>query len=103
MFTRKEGNPGARVTLARGLPYLPYKRSARDNSPTPVNFPPSCVTGIIQFLSYKHLKNKKLCSVNDDNIFPVFRQFNVSFHRELQDYFKFWTSAKLVKLTRVIG
>ena len=66
LFTRREGNPGARVTLAltagvalaKGLPYLPCKRSARDNLPTQVNFPPSCMTsnpvnlnGIIQFLS----------------------------------------------------
>ena len=53
-FTRQV----ARVTLARGLPSLPCKRSARDNLPTRVNFLPSCVTsnrtnlnGIIQFLS----------------------------------------------------
>ena len=36
LFTRSEGNPGARV-------------------------------------NYKHRKNKKLCSVYDDNIFPFFR------------------------------
>ena len=29
-----------------GLPYLPSKPSARDNSPTRVNFSPSCVTSI---------------------------------------------------------
>ena len=60
LSTRGEGNPGARVTLAlapffffkrrvykagrvtlaSGLPYLPCKRSARDNSPTLDNFPP---------------------------------------------------------------
>ena len=46
------------LLLARGLPYLPCKHSARDNSPTQVNFPPSCATSnranlnsIIQFLS----------------------------------------------------
>ena len=31
----------------------------------------------ISELNYKHLKNKKLCSVDDDNVFPVFREFNV--------------------------
>ena len=47
-----------RVTLARGLPYPPCKRSAREESPTRDNFPLSCVTsnldnlnGVIQFLS----------------------------------------------------
>ena len=47
----------ARV-LVLGLPFLPCKRSARDNLPTQINFPLSCVTsnrtnlnGIIQFLS----------------------------------------------------
>ena len=74
------------MTLARGLPCPPCKRSARDNSPTGVNFPPSCVTrslanliGIVQFQSLitKHLINKKLFSVYDDNIFPFFREFNV--------------------------
>ena len=56
--TRLQGNLSARVTLARGFPYLPCKHSARDNSPTRINFPPSCVTnyranlnGIIQFLN----------------------------------------------------
>ena len=34
LFTRREGNPSA-----RGLLYLPCKRSARDNSPTRDNFP----------------------------------------------------------------
>ena len=34
----------ARVTLARGLPNLPCKRSARDNSPNRFNFPSLCVT-----------------------------------------------------------
>ena len=64
----------ARVTLARGLPYLPCERSARDNSPTRVNFPPSCVTsnranlnGIIQFLSLiiniGKIKNYFLCTM----------------------------------------
>ena len=45
------------VTLARGSPYLPCKRSTRNNSPTWDNFPPSRVTsnfdnlnGVIQFL-----------------------------------------------------
>ena len=50
---------------------------------------------MIQFLSliyYKYLKNKKLFSVYDDNIFPFFRVF----HRELPDYFKFWTVTKNV-------
>ena len=28
-------------------------------------------------LNYKHLKNKKLFSVHDDNIFRFFREFNV--------------------------
>ena len=31
----------------------------------------------ISELNYKHLKNKTLCSVYDDNIFPFFREFNV--------------------------
>ena len=38
-FTRRVYTAG-RVTLASGLPYLPCKRSARDNSPTLDNFPP---------------------------------------------------------------
>ena len=42
---RREGNPGARVTLAKGLPYLPCQRSARDNSPIRVNFPVSKKVG----------------------------------------------------------
>ena len=41
----REGNPGARVTLTRGLPYLPCQRSARDNSLTRVNFPVSKKVG----------------------------------------------------------
>ena len=60
------------------LPYLPCKRSSRDNSPNRVNFPPSRVTinrvnlnGISE-LKYRHLKSKKLFSVFDDNIFPCF-------------------------------
>ena len=51
-------DPPLGLLLARGLPYLPCKHSARDNSPTQVNFPPSCATSnranlnsIIQFLS----------------------------------------------------
>ena len=32
---------------------------------------------LISELNYKHLKNKKLFSVYDDNIFPFFRGFNV--------------------------
>ena len=45
ILSRREGNLGARVTLARGLPYLPCQRSARDNSPTRVNFPVSKKVG----------------------------------------------------------
>ena len=45
-FTRRKGNPGARVTLAIGIPYLPCKCFTTDNSSTRDNFPPSCVTSI---------------------------------------------------------
>ena len=38
-FTRRVYKAG-RVTLASGLPYLPCKRSAGDNSSTLDNFPP---------------------------------------------------------------
>ena len=68
----------------------------------------------ISEFNYKHLKNKKLCSVYDDNIFPFFSWVLRVFHRELQDYFQImdrykerhaWRnmSVKLVKLTRMIG
>ena len=50
----------------------------------------------ISELNYKHLKNKKLFSVYDDNIFPFIREFNVFFREELQDYLKFWTVTKNV-------
>ena len=35
------------------------------------------LNNIIQFLSYKHLNNKKLFSVYDENIFPFFHEINV--------------------------
>ena len=38
------------------------------------------LNGIIQFLSliyYRHLKNKKLCSLYHDNTFTFFPEFNV--------------------------
>ena len=79
----------ARVKLATGLHYLPCKRSAGDNSPTRLNFPPSYVTRNcpilktfferyypISELNYKHLKTKKVFSVYNDN-FPPFLEFNV--------------------------
>ena len=47
LFTRRKGNPGARVTLAIGLPYLLCKCFTTDNSSTRDNVPPSCVTSII--------------------------------------------------------
>ena len=82
MFTRQAGRVtlavgkpylGASITLARGLPYLPCKRSARDSSPIRVNFSTSCVTsnranvnGIIQFLNLKNKIDKKIenCQIN---------------------------------------
>ena len=52
------------------MAYLPCKRSARDNSPTRVNFPPSCVTsnranlsGIIQFHKHPKIKSYFLCTI----------------------------------------
>ena len=73
----------ARVTLARGLHYLPCKRSAGDNSPTRVNYYQLSAV-MRQFeryypifeLNYKHLKSKKVFAVYDD-IFPPFSEFNV--------------------------
>ena len=118
-------NPGlsARVTLARGLPYLPCKHSARDNLLTWDNFTPSCMTSnhanlnsIIQFLSLIiNIWKIKSYFLSTMIIFSLF------FFRELTcfpwrtsrlfqvlDCYKechAWrnTSAKLVKLTQVIG
>ena len=69
--------------------------------PARVNFPPSCVTSIewyypISELNYKHLKNKQLFSVYEDNIFPFVREFNLFCREELQDYLEFWTVTKNV-------
>ena len=50
----------------------------------------------IQRLNNRGLKNKKLFSVYDDNIFPFIREFNVFSREELQDYLKFWTVTKNV-------
>ena len=38
----------------------------------------------ISEVNYKHLKNEKLFSVSDDNIFPFFREFNEFSRRELK-------------------
>ena len=75
----------ARVTLARGLHYLPCKRSAGDNSPNRVNFPPSCVTsncanlnGIIQFLSLIiNIWKIKRFFLSTMTIFSLFFEFDV--------------------------
>ena len=54
------------------------------------------VDSAIQRLNNRGLKNKKLFSVYDDNIFPFIREFNVISREELQDYLKFWTVTKNV-------
>ena len=69
LFTRREGNPSARV-------------------------------------NYKHLKNKKLCSVYDDNIFPFFHEFNVfsiEDHRELEMISNFGLLQKMSRMTKHVS
>ena len=44
----------------------------------------------------KHLKNRKLCSVYDDNIFPFFREFHVLSIENFKIIFKSWTFTKNV-------
>ena len=66
LFTRREGNPGAKITLHSHISSLFTRRVYKAVLPTRDNFPPSLVTrnlynlnGIIQFseLNYKHLNN----------------------------------------------
>ena len=61
------------------------------------------VDSAIQRLNNRGLKNKKLFSVYDDNIFPFIREFNVFSREELQDYLKFWTVTKNVRTTKHVS
>ena len=92
----------ARVTLARGLPYLPCKRSAKDNSRTRDNFPPSCVTSNIDnlngiIISYKHLNNVRYF-LYTMIILPLFlREFNMFSTLDLKfSWTKSWTKHVII-------
>ena len=63
LFTRREGNPSARV-------------------------------------NYEHLKNKKLCSVYDDNIFPFFMNLTFFFDRELMIISNLGPLQKMSRMTK---